>query len=466
MRILIVDDDKDIRDFLSYPLTQDGHVCFTAKTGAEAYEILNKEYIQICFLDYKLPDTDGLSILETIKNIYPNIVTILITGQGSIDLAKEAIRQGAYDFVEKPFEFDHIEVILQKAEKEFFQHNKVHYLEEKLNTELFDSIIGNSKKLKQILQTADKIAEAQTFTVLIEGASGTGKELIAQYLRNKSNRSQEPFIEINCAAIPEHLLESELFGYEAGAFTGANETKRGLFEEADQGILFLDEIGEMPLKMQVKLLRTLESRTIRRLGSEKVIPINIALITATNKNLQQLIKDKKFREDLYYRLNVIRIQTPSLLERQEDIPLLIDYFIHKFNTMFGKHIKGIEVDALEVLYNYSFPGNIRELKNIIERAMLMENKEYLSQEHFKYLLPTIEKQETQKEKTKSQSDFGLTYHQYKKKLVQDGEKEYLKQLLQKNKGIVNQAAKQAGIHRTAFSKMLTKYGISFLDYKE
>ncbi|MBU0580112.1 MAG: sigma-54 dependent transcriptional regulator, partial [Candidatus Margulisbacteria bacterium] len=385
MHILIVDDDQNILDNLSFPLEKAGHKCFTAKNGQEAQAVLKKEFVQLCFLDYSLPDTNGLDLMHEIRKTFSSMVCVFVTGSSDITLAVKAIKDGAYDFIEKPFELDRVNVVLNKAEREFFQQSKVHYLEDKINTEYYDSIVGNSPKIKEILKTLDKVASANTFTVLVEGDSGTGKELIAKYLHQQSKRKNNPFVEINCSAIPEQLLESELFGHEKGSFTGAVESKVGLFEVAHKGIVFLDEIGEMPAEMQSKLLRALESRVIRRVGGKENIPIDIALVAATNKNLEEQIKEKKFRDDLYYRLNVIQIKMPTLQERKEDIPALVDYFINKYNKLLGKKIKGIEVEALNLLFSYPFPGNIRELKNIIERAMLLESKEHLTADNFKYL---------------------------------------------------------------------------------
>jgi two-component system response regulator AtoC len=462
MNILLVDDDNVITENLSHALTKRGHQCFVADNGQTATELLNNNLIQVAFLDYALPDTNGLKILETIRQQYPQIICIMLTGTSTVQTAVDAIKVGAYDFLEKPYDLNHILVILDKVEKELTTQNKIHYLEEKLQDTVYDSIVGSSFKLKSTLMTLNKVASSNTFTVLIIGPSGTGKELLARYLHRKSTRASAPFVDVNCAAIPANLIESELFGYERGAFTGAEQSKTGLFENAHKGILFLDEIGEMPLEMQAKLLRALELRTIRRVGGSVNIPVDVAIIAATNKNLKDLVQQGKFREDLYYRLNIIEINSPSLAERREDIPVMIDHFIAKFNKLLGKKITGIAADALNLLYNYPLPGNVRELKNLLERAMILASTDILTVDLFSTITA---------DSKKIGSDvplewFDENFSNYQNNITELWEKKYLQQLLQKTKGNVTQAAETAGLLRTSLSKLLSKYDISYLDFRE
>jgi two-component system response regulator AtoC len=467
MYILIVDDDKVIVDYLVSSLQKEGHKCFSAFTGEQAAKIIDSEFIQVCILDYHLPDTDGLSLMQSIKEKNPAIVNIFITAETEHGTTVEAVRKGAYDFLEKPFSIERITVVLKKAENEFFQQNKVRYLENKINTSSDTIVVGSNPRLKEILSLLDRVAQAKSFSVLIKGETGTGKELIARYLHQHSPRKNQPFIEVNCSAIPANLLESELFGYEQGAFTGADRTKIGLFELANQGVLFLDEIGDMPMDMQVKLLRALESRTIRRIGGKDSIPIDIALVSATNCDLEKAIANKGFREDLFYRINVIQVTLPPLRERREDIPELVGYFIKKYNLSFNKSIKGISEAALDLLYRYQYPGNIRELKNMIERAMLLELGDALSPAQFDYvkLQPVVIEGHVVATEALP-LNYGLAFQDFKQQVIDEAEKKYLITLLKKTEGNVTLAAASANIQRTSFSRLLSKHNVYFKEFKK
>jgi DNA-binding NtrC family response regulator len=396
--------------------------------------------------------------LEKIKEKFPHLVCVFITGTSNIGIAIEATKKGAYDFLEKPFEPDKVTVLLNKVHKEFFNQTRVEYLEAKLNSGQ-PFVVGHKYQLRSILEVVESISRAQVFSVLIKGESGTGKEVLARYIHQKSLRSKQPFIDVNCAAIPATLLESELFGYERGAFTGADRLKIGLLEMAQGGILFLDEIGDMPLEMQAKLLRALESKFIRRVGGMENIPIDVAVISATNKDLDKLIAEHKFREDLYYRINIIPINLPPLRERAEDIPELVTCFIERFNLSLGKKIRGVAPGVLELLQKYAFPGNIRELRNIIERAMILEKGSILAREHFTALTARVPVAPVE------MTTVDLDFTTYKKQLVLESEKKYLTMLLQRTAGNVTTAAQQAGLPRTSLSRLLSKHNLHFKEFK-
>jgi len=464
MQIFIVDDDQNIIDNLSFSLEKQGYKVRCAKSGSEAQSLFAKHPSEIAFLDYALPDTNGIQLMTELKKINPQLLCIFVTGSSDIGIAVEAVQKGAYDFIEKPFELDRIKVTLDKAKRELLQKEKINFLEKEIINTKYDPMIGQSTSLKNILGTLTKISTAQTFTVLIQGESGTGKELAAKYLHAQSTRKNSPFIAINCAAIPADLLESELFGHEKGSFSGAVETKIGLFEMASGGILFLDEIGDMPLEMQVKLLRALETRTLRRVGGTKDVSFDVALVTATHKNLEEQIKEKKFREDLYYRINIIKVEMPPLRDRAEDIADLVNFYVKKFNQILGKKITAVDPEAMKILESYHFPGNIRELKNTIERAMLLSNENTLTADQFTHL---VAKQALSPVKIENNAiNLNQSFNDYKKAKSDEAEMNYFKALLKETDGNVTLAAEKAGIQRTALSRLLSKHQISFKEFRE
>lgn len=459
MYILIVDDDANILDNLSFQLEKAGHVCLTAHDGVQALNILDKEFIQVCLLDYSLPGLNGIQLMEKIKEKLPHMVCVFITGTSNIGVAVEATKKGAYDFLEKPFEPEKLHILLNKVHNEFFTQTRVEYLESKLQNAGMPFVVGLKYQMRSILEVVDSISRAQVFSVLIKGESGTGKEVLARYIHQKSLRCQRPFIDVNCSAVPANLLESELFGYERGAFTGADRCKIGLLEMANGGILFLDEIGDMPLDMQAKLLRALENRVIRRVGGTENIPIDVAIISATNKDLAELIVTQKFREDLFYRINIIPMQLPPLRERLEDIPELVGCFIQRFNRLLGKDIQGLAPGVLEILQKYSFPGNIRELRNIIERAIILERGKVLTRDHFVGLISTGGPN------TEVAPSLHLSFNEFKQQLILESEKKYLSLLLKKTAGNVTAAAELAGMPRTSLSRLLSKHTLRFKEFK-
>ncbi len=380
-KILVVDDEHLIRWSLEQNLKKQGYEVSTAGNGEDALKMVREEQPDLILLDIQMPGINGLEVLERVKEIDEDIVVIMVTAQGGLDTAVNAMRLGAYDYINKPFNLDELAIVIRKALETSSLRREVAGLRSEHKKIGPPNIVGVSKHMKNLLAMMEKVAKSEAATVLIQGESGTGKELVAKWLHYKSNRADKPFVAINCAAVPATLLESELFGHEKGAFTDAKVAKKGLFELADGGTVFLDEIGDMEVGMQAKLLRFLEDRTFRRIGGSKVIAVDVRIISATNKDLLKSIEEKSFRNDLYYRLQVIPIFLPPLRERKEDILHLATHFIDSYNREFNKHVKGISSMAEKMLADYHWPGNIRELKNVIERAIILGNDETLLLEH-------------------------------------------------------------------------------------
>jgi len=369
--ILVVDDEEELRHVLRELLLPEGYDVEAVADGKEALRKLEKGLFDFVLCDIRMPNMDGMAFLKGAKKSGFRSPIIMMSAYGTVDTAVEAMKAGAYDYVSKPFKSDEILLTLKKAEeRENLVRENINLKREVRRDFGFDNIIAKSNSILQIFQTIRKIVDYKT-TVLILGESGTGKELIAKALHYNGRRRNYPFVTVNCGAIPENLLESELFGHVKGAFTGAIQTKKGLFEEASSGTLFLDEIGELPLVLQVKLLRVLQEDEIRRVGDTRPIKIDVRIVAATVRNLEQEMKRGNFREDLFYRLNVMPIHIPPLRERKEDIPLLVDHFVAKYNDRMGKSIEGLEPKALKQLLEYDWQGNVRELENAIERAMVL-----------------------------------------------------------------------------------------------
>ncbi len=379
-RLLIIDDEENMRHMLINMLKHIDYHIETASDGDEGIKMINRAHYDVILCDLKMPNVSGMEFLEVAGKKLKETTIIMMSAYGSIDMAVAAIKLGAYDFISKPFKSDEILHVIKKAEERETLKQENYQLKERLNkieesyhsdnTDNFGSMVARSKAMQVVFKLSKKVAEYDT-TVLITGASGTGKELIARGIHFSGKRAKMPLIPVNCGAIPENLLESELFGHKQGAFTGADRNKRGLFGEADGGTIFLDEIGELPLPLQVKLLRVLQESEIRQIGGSKTQKIDVRVIAATAKHLKDEVKEGKFREDLFYRLNVLPISLPSLKERNEDISLLSEHFINRFNRKLKKNIKDISPTAMSVLLNYSWPGNVRELENVIERAVVL-----------------------------------------------------------------------------------------------
>ena len=370
-RVLVVDDEENLRLVLRTLLRRHGYEVETAESGEDALGMVDSFGPDVVLTDVRMPKMGGLDLLTTLKAKGNEATVIVMSAYGNMDLALEAMKAGAYDYVQKPFKPDEVVLALRKAEERELLRRENRALRDEIRKEhRYDDILAKSQKMLDIFRTISKIAEYKT-TVLVAGESGVGKELVARAIHHRSTRRGGSFVAVNCGAIPENLLESELFGHKKGAFTDAVQDRRGLFEEADGGSLFLDEIGELPLALQVKLLRVLEEEKIRRVGDVRDIKIDVRIITATHRDLLAETKAGRFREDLFYRLNVLPILVPPLRDRREDIPLLIDHFVARNNIRLGTSIRGLDTETRRLLFEYPWPGNVRELENTIERAMVL-----------------------------------------------------------------------------------------------
>jgi DNA-binding NtrC family response regulator len=369
--ILVVDDEKAQRDILDTILSREGYRCVTAGSGQDALDRLKNDEFDLILTDLKMQGMSGMELLEKVLEQDPQQCVIIMTAHGTIDSAVEATRKGAFNYLEKPLDREHLLFTLKRACEHVALIRENSALHRKLDeTASIQGIIGDHPKIKEVFRVVNKIA-ATSSTVLVYGESGTGKELVARAIHDRSPRNSKPFFAINCAAIPDALIESELFGHEKGSFTGANSRELGLFEAATEGTVFLDEIGEMNVSLQAKLLRAIQEKEIRRVGGKVNIPVDVRIIAATNRDLEGEIKKGQFREDLFYRLNVIRITLPPLRERGSDIVTLADFFVKKYAVATGMPVTGISKSALKLLLNYSWPGNVRQLESIIERGVLM-----------------------------------------------------------------------------------------------
>ena len=442
---MIVDDESGQRDLLKGLLSKRNYEVLAASSGEEALKLYHSSFAPVALIDMKMPGMNGIQLLEKLKEINPFIQVIVLTAFGSVETAVEAMKAGAFYYITKPVE--DIEELILKLEKAAAQNQlivEVQAMKEKLNEIFPDTeLIGESKGIKEVRKLMALVGPKEA-TVLITGESGTGKELVARGIHAISPRREKRLISINCAAFPENLLESELFGYEKGAFTGADKIKPGRFELADGGTLFLDEIGEMPMTMQAKLLRVLEDHKIERLGSVKQIPLDIRLIAATNRNLKSMVKEKKFREDLYFRLNVVEINIPPLRERRGDVLILAKIFIDKFSKKIGKEIKGIESAAAQILTAYPWPGNVRELENVIERALILTQSDQITRHDLSGLSAIS---------GDSQDTGEITP-------LAELEKRHIKKCLELNDWNIGKSAEQLGIHRNTLSSKIKEYGLS------
>jgi len=379
--ILAVDDEEFIRMNLKNIFSGENYKLYLAENGRQAREIVKKEQIDLALLDLNLPDTNGIKVLKELKAMQPDLLVIIITGYASVESAVEALKLGAYDYMRKPFKADAIKLIVRLALETQSLKERVKELKDSQSNAGARTMLGESEAIHKVKHQIEEFAKHDSETVLVTGESGSGKELAALALHELSRRRSNEFIEINCASIPESLLESELFGYEKGAFTDAKQRKKGLFEKANGGTLFLDEIGEMSAGLQAKLLRVLENKKFRRLGGTQDIQVDLRIVAATNKDLQDAIREKEFREDLYYRLNVLRVEMPPLRERGQDILILAGHFLELFNKKFNRKIEGFSQEAAGQLLMYSWPGNIRELKNVVERICILQKGSVVSAEN-------------------------------------------------------------------------------------
>jgi two-component system response regulator PilR (NtrC family) len=371
-RILVVDDEESIREFLDIMLRKEGYEVTCVEDGKVATETLKKKSFDLIISDLQMPHITGIELLKHVKETYPDVLFMLITAFGTTESAVEAMKMGAYDYITKPFKIDEVRINIANALRSKNLEVENRTLKKELGREYsFQSLVGNSDAMHRIYDLIKRVSETPT-NVLVTGESGTGKEMVAKAIHYNGPLRDRPFVTVNCGAIPESLMESEMFGHKKGSFTGAIVDKSGLFEVADGGSLFLDEVGELPLTIQVKLLRAIQERVIRRVGSTDDTKVEVRIIAATNRNLEDMVADGTFRQDLFYRLNVINIKTPSLRERRDDIPLLATHFLQKYNNRLTKQIGTISKEAMDLLKKYDYPGNVRELENIIERTVALE----------------------------------------------------------------------------------------------
>jgi len=442
--ILIIDDEKNIRDGLAADFEMDGYNVKTAASGKEGLELLAKGDIDLVITDLRMNGISGEEVLENVTTRMPGIPVIVLTGHGSIDAAVKAMQNGAYDFLTKPLNLEQLEVIVKRAlegRELRVQHQAL--LESVKQNQKLD-ITGDSPAMQKVVQLIKKVASAR-ISVLITGESGSGKEVVANSIHNLSSRNDKPLVCVNCAALSENLLESELFGHEKGAFTGAESLHRGKFELASGGTIFLDEIGEINQSVQVKLLRVLQERKFERVGGEETIEVDVRIIAATNKDLEKEVKEGRFREDLYFRLNGINIEVPPLRHRKDDIPLLLNDFLQKFNAENGKNVKGFDVESRNAMYNYDWPGNIRELQHCVERAVVMAGGDEITVDD---LPPSITK--------KGQGNNILIPVGMK---IEDAEKIIIRENLNFNNGNKSRTADILGIGRKTLHRKLEEYGI-------
>jgi two-component system, NtrC family, response regulator AtoC len=377
-RVLVVDDEENIRVVLKTLLKRTGYEVETAANGEEALAAVDSFGPDFVLTDVRMPKMGGLDLLTTLKAKNSDATVIVMSAYGNVEAALEAMKLGAYDYVQKPFKNDEIVLVLRKAEEREALRRENRALREEIRKEnKFEDLLARSQGMQDIFRTVTKVADYKT-TVLIAGESGVGKELVARAIHARSSRTAARFVPVNCGAIPENLLESELFGHKRGAFTDATSDRRGLFEEADGGTLFLDEVGELPLPLQVKLLRVLQDEVIRRLGDTKDVKVDVRIVAATHRDLGAEAKAGRFREDLYYRLNVLPILVPPLRDRRDDIPVLLDHFLARNNARLGTHIRGVDPEARRLMMEYSWPGNVRELENSVERAMVLAESEWIT----------------------------------------------------------------------------------------
>ncbi len=458
-KIVVIDDEAFIRLNLERIFQEGQYSVTTFENGNSAIEYLKNNEANLAFLDLNLPDRNGIEILKDIKKIQPDLLVIIITGFASVESAVNALKLGAYDYIKKPFKADAIKLITKLALERQLLSRRVQELSKSREEEKqsFEELLGSSASLKRLREQIEQFAKYDEETVLITGESGVGKELVSRAIHQKSPRSRYPFIEINCASIPENLLESELFGFEKGAFTDAKTKKIGLFEKADKGTIFLDEIGEMSIGLQAKLLRLLENKQIRRLGSTENINVDVRIIAATNKDLNKAIEEKEFRSDLYYRLNVLRIHVPSLRERKDDIIILANYFLEKNNLRFGKSIRGFTKEAEELLVNYDWPGNVRELKNAIDRISIMTHDEMVGKEE----LPDEIKNNFRrlKENRLAEVIFSSYAGRSLEEIIGEVESQIIINALKTSNNNVSKAARLLNIKRETLRYKLSKYGL-------
>ena len=457
-KILVVDDEMIVCESCKRILEEEGYEVEIALSGKEAFEKMKAHPFDIVITDLKMPGIGGMEILRTFRKEYPDSIIIMITGFSTVETAVEAMKLGAFDYIPKPFTPDEVSIVVKKAiEKKSLMLENIYLRQELQEKYGFHNIVGKSKKMQEIYRIIAKVAMTDS-TVLITGQSGTGKELIARAIHFNSPRREKQFVPVDCAVLSENLLESELFGHVRGSFTGAVTTKPGLFEVADGGTVFLDEVGNISLSIQAKLLRVLQEREFTPVGGTKAKKVDIRLIAATNKDLEKMIKEELFREDLYYRLNIVPLYLPALKERQEDIPLLAVHFLKKYAEEMGKAIKGFTPEAMERLMRYPWPGNVRELENVIERTVVMIDDEMIRVEHL--ILPgQQEKEILENQIPMTSGELKEIKKQVREKAVEEIERAFILSALERHQWNVTRAAEEVGMLRPNFQALMRKYNL-------
>jgi len=452
-KILIIDDEEIFVKPLVKAMKSEGFEVASAEDASEGFNKLSEDEYDMVLTDLKMPGIDGIDLTTKIKSEYPDISVIIMTAYGSIETAVNAMRAGAEDYILKPFSKEEILLLINRAlEYQEIKRANLYLQKKNENQYLFGNIIGVSKKMQEISETIKNVLNIDT-TVLITGETGTGKELVANAIHFNSERRQKPFIQINCAAIPENLFESELFGFTKGSFTGADRDKKGFFQLANGGTLFLDEIGDVPLNLQAKLLYAIQEKKVMKIGAQKPIEVDVKIISATNKDLTLEVERGGFRKDLYFRLNIVPLHIPPLREREEDIPVLTEHFIKKYSEKCGKKITGISNKSLNFLIKYSWPGNVRELEHLIERAVIMEKEDEIN--NIEKFFPSEES-----DKESRFVDYSLSFKEAKEKVVSEFEKNYIYNILKDNQWKLTQAAKHANIDKKNFYEKMKKYNIT------
>ncbi len=457
-RILVVDDEESIREFLEIMLKKEGYEITLAEDGQKAKDLLSKKTFDMIISDLQMPHVTGIELLRHVKETSPEIVFMMITAFGTTETAVEAMKMGAYDYITKPFKIDEVRLNIQNALRSRNLEVENRSLKKELVKEYsFQNMVGNSQAMHQIFDLVKRVSQTPT-NVLITGESGTGKEVIAKAIHYNGPLKDRPFVTVNCGAIPENLMESEMFGHKKGSFTGAVTDKAGLFEVADTGTLFLDEVGELPLSIQVKLLRAIQERVIRRVGATDDNKVEVRIIAATNRNLEDMVSKGTFRQDLYYRLNVINIKSPSLRDRRDDVPLLANHFLKKYNERLNKNIGGISAEAMEILKKYDYPGNVRELENLVERTVALEGGSMILPES---LPPMVNTSSGRKMASSNEIEIGEDGVDLDKVMGQI-EKELLIKAIHSASGIKKRAAKLLHISFRSMRYRIEKYNLGII----
>jgi two-component system response regulator PilR (NtrC family) len=458
-RILVVDDEESIREFLEIMLKKEGYEITLAEDGAKAKDVLAKKSFDMIISDLQMPNTNGIELLKHVKDSSPDTVFMMITAFGTTETAVEAMKMGAYDYITKPFKIDEVRLNIINALRSKNLEVENRSLKKELVKEYsFQNIIGNSQAMHQIYDLIKRVSQAPT-NILVTGESGTGKEVVAKAIHYNGPLKDRPFVTINCGAIPENLMESEMFGHKKGSFTGAVSDKSGLFEVADGGTLFLDEVGELPITIQVKLLRAIQERVIRRVGATEDMKVEVRIIAATNRHLEEMVQKGTFRQDLFYRLNVINIKTPPLRDRKEDIPILAQHFLKKYNDKLSKSINGISDEAMEALKKYDYPGNVRELENMIERTVALEGGSTILPESLPPLVSTPSGRKMASSHEIEVTDDGVDLD----KVMGQIEKELLIKAIHTAGGVKKRAAKLLSITFRSMRYRVEKYNLGTVD---